>query len=84
MGRVSSSIYKKENKLMNEKELLNKIPKRTTRNVLTKKYGMFGLSLGEDNYRRLDTYCKKHNLYKSTLVKSLIEDYFDKLEKETK
>ena len=45
---------------MNEKELLNKIPKRTTRNVLTKKYGMFGLSLGEDNYRRLDTYCKKH------------------------
>jgi predicted DNA-binding protein len=70
---------------MNEKELLNKIPKRTTtRNVFTKKYGMFGLALGEETYNRLHAYCKKHNLYKSTLVKSLIVDYFDKLEKEIK
>ena len=66
---------------MNEQELLNSTPKRTKRNTTTIKYGMFGLSLGENNYNRLDAYCKKHNLYKATLVKTLIADYLDKAEK---
>jgi len=65
---------------MNEKELLKTMTKRTTRNGTTKKYGMFGLALGENNYNRLETYCKKHNVYKSTLVKALVVDYLDKAE----
>ena len=43
---------------------------------------MFGLSLGEKNYNRLDAYCKKHNLYKATLVRALVVEYLDKNEKE--
>ena len=66
---------------MNEQELLSKTPKKVKRNANTIKYGMFCLSLGEDNYNRLDAYCKKHNLYKATLVKTLIADYLDKAEK---
>jgi hypothetical protein len=66
---------------MTEEELLNNVTKRTTRNSNTKKYGMFGLSLGEDNYNRLEAYCKKHNIYKATLVKSLVVDYLDRAEK---
>ena len=49
---------------MTEDELLKTMTKRTTRNANTKKYGMFGLALGEDNYNRLEAYCKKHNIYK--------------------
>jgi hypothetical protein len=66
---------------MNEKQLLKSTPKRTKRNPTTIRYGMFGLSLGENNYNRLDAYCKKHNLYKATLVKTLIVDYLDRVEK---
>ena len=42
---------------------------------------MFGLSLGEYHYNRLDEYCKKHNLYKATLVRSLVVDYLDRAER---
>tara|TARA_R110002050_G_scaffold12749_2_gene41573 strand:+ start:3392 stop:3607 length:216 start_codon:yes stop_codon:yes gene_type:complete len=65
---------------MTEEELLTSVTKRTKRNENTKKWGMFGLSLGEENYNRLHAYCIKHNLYKATLVKSLIVDYLDKAE----
>jgi len=66
---------------MNEQELLNMTPKRRLRNATTTKFGMFGLYLGEDNYNRLDAYCKKHNLYKATLVRALVVEYLDKVEK---
>ena len=66
---------------MTEDELLNNVTKRTTQNANTKKYGMFGLSLGERNYNRLQEYCKKHNIYKSTLVRSLVVDYLDRAER---
>ena len=66
--------------LMNEEQLLKNTSKRTRRNANTIKYGMFGLSLGERNYNRLNEYCIKHNLYKATLVKSLIVDYLDRAE----
>jgi hypothetical protein len=65
---------------MTEDELLNKVNKRTKRNENTIKYGMFGLSLGEKNYERLHNYCTKHNLYKATLVRSLVVDYLDRAE----
>ena len=67
---------------MDEKTLLKMTPKRKSRNATTKKFGMFGLSLGEKNYNRLDAYCKKHNLYKATLVRALVVEYLDKNEKE--
>ena len=66
---------------MTEEELLNTTAKRTKRNSNTTRYGMFGLSLGEYNYNRLDEYCKKHNLYKATLVRSLVVDYLDRAER---
>ena len=69
---------------MNEEQLLNNTHKRTRRNKNTIKYGMFGLSLGERNYNRLHEYCTRHNLYKATLVKSLIVDYLDRAEQKTK
>ena len=65
---------------MDEEQLLNSTSKRTKRNKNTIKYGMFGLSLGERNYNRLNEYCMKHNLYKATLVKTLIVDYLDRAE----
>ena len=69
---------------MDEKELLIKATKKRNRNSITQRYGMFGLSLGEENYKRLDNYCNKHNLYKSTVVKSLVVDYLDRVEQEEK
>jgi hypothetical protein len=66
---------------MTEDELLSNVTKRTTRNANTRKYGMFGLSLGERNYNRLQEYCTKHNIYKSTLVRSLVVDYLDRAER---
>jgi hypothetical protein len=66
---------------MTEDELLSNVTKRTTRNANTRKYGMFGLSLGERNYNRLQEYCIKHNIYKSTLVRSLVVDYLDRAER---
>ena len=65
---------------MTEDELLSKIVKKKTRNQNTEKWGMFGLSLGKENYDRLHTYCKKHNLFKAALVRSLVVDYLDKAE----
>ena len=65
---------------MDEEELLKNTHKRTKRNENTTKYGMFGLSLGEHNYNRLHEYCLKHNLYKATLVKTLVVDYLDRAE----
>jgi len=64
---------------MNEIELLKSMKKKT-RNSNTIKYGMFGLTLGQENYARLNAYCNKHNLYKATLVKSLVVEYLDKVE----
>ena len=69
---------------MDEEQLLNSTSKRTRRNKNTIKYGMFGLSLGERIYNRLNEYCIKHNLYKATLVKSLIVDYLDRAEQKQK
>jgi len=69
---------------MNEEQLLNNTHKRTRRNENTTKYGMFGLSLGEHTYNRLNEYCVKHNLYKATLVKTLVVDYLDRAEQKTK
>ena len=66
---------------MTEEELLNTTAKRTKRNPNTTRYGMFGLSLGERNYNRLQEYCTKHNIYKSTLVRSLVVDYLDRAER---
>ena len=66
---------------MNEEQLLNSITKKSKRNPNTIKYGMFGLSLGERNYNRLQEYCTKHNIYKSTLVRSLVVDYLDRAER---
>lgn len=66
---------------MTEDELLSNVTKKTTRNANTRKYGMFGLSLGERNYNRLQEYCTKHNIYKSTLVRSLVVDYLDRAER---
>nr|BAR18276.1 hypothetical protein [uncultured Mediterranean phage uvMED] len=69
---------------MDEEQLLKSTSKRTRRNANTIKYGMFGLSLGERNYNRLHEYCIRHNLYKATLVKSLIVDYLDRAEQKQK
>jgi hypothetical protein len=69
---------------MNEEQLLKSTHKRTRRNENTTKYGMFGLSLGEHTYNRLNEYCLRHNLYKATLVKSLVVDYLDRAEQKTK
>ena len=59
-------------------------PKKRPRNANTRKFGMFGLSLGEDYYNRLDTYCKKNQIYKSTVVRALVVEYLDKFDKESK
>ena len=69
---------------MDEEELLKNTYKKTRRNTNTIKYGMFGLSLGERNYNRLNEYCMKHNLYKATLVKTLIVDYLVRAEQKQK
>jgi hypothetical protein len=64
---------------MDEIELLKSMKKRT-RSSNTIKYGMFGLTLGAEVYARLNAYCLKHNVYKATLVKSLVVNYLDKIE----
>ena len=64
---------------MDEIELLKSMKKRT-RSSNTIKYGMFGLTLGAEVYARLNAYCLKHNVYKATLVKSLVVNYLDKVE----
>ena len=68
---------------MNETEMLRRIVKRKKRNSNTIRYGMFGLTLGAEVYARLNAYCLKHNVYKATLVKSLVVNYLDKIEHKT-
>ena len=65
---------------MTEEELLTNVTRKKTRNKNTEKWGMFGLSLGRENYDRLHIYCNKHNIFKATLVRSLVVDYLDKAE----
>jgi predicted DNA-binding protein len=65
---------------MNETEMLQSIVKKKRRNANTIRYGMFGLSLGEEHYQRLDKYCTKHSIYKATLVRNLVVEYLDKVE----
>tara|TARA_Y100000004_G_scaffold57251_1_gene63741 strand:+ start:2588 stop:2785 length:198 start_codon:yes stop_codon:yes gene_type:complete len=61
---------------MKEQEVLSKIPKRKG-NGLTRRYGVFGLSLGENLYNKLDTYCNKKNITKSGLIKLLLNNYLE-------
>jgi len=65
---------------MDETEMLKKIVKKKRRNSITIRYRMFGLSLGQEHYERLDKYCTKHSIYKSTLVRNLVIEYLDKVE----
>tara|TARA_S200002703_G_scaffold144936_1_gene138946 strand:+ start:465 stop:683 length:219 start_codon:yes stop_codon:yes gene_type:complete len=60
--------------------ILESVPKKAQRNGTTKKYGMFGLSLGPDTYDRLDKFCIKNNIAKATLVRSLVQKYLDQVE----
>lgn len=62
-------------------DILNKIPTKIGKpDTLNKKYGIFGLTLGEDLKTRLDIYCKKHNIAKSQLIKALLTRYLDQEE----
>ena len=62
-------------------DILNNIPKKTPKpNGLNKKYGIFGLALGEKLKTRLDEYCSKHNIAKSQLIISLVTRYLDQEE----
>ena len=59
-------------------DILDKIPTKVGKpDSLNKKYGIFGLTLGEDLKNRLDEYCKKHNIAKSQLIKALLIRYLD-------
>lgn len=60
--------------------MLRRIVKKKRRNSITIRYGMFGLSLGQEHYERLDKYCTKHSIYKSTLVRNLVIEYLDRVE----
>lgn len=59
-------------------DILNNIPTRVGKpDSINKKYGIFGLTLGEDLKNRLDAYCNKHNIAKSQLIKALLIRYLD-------
>lgn len=60
---------------MNEDEVLNQLERKTNPDSLTKRYGVFGLSLGRDLYDRLDKYCSNRNITKAGLIKFLLNDY---------
>ena len=60
-------------------DILNEIPTKDTVG-LSKKYGVFGLTLGEDLKSRLDQYCKQHKIAKSQLIKALLTRYLDQEE----
>jgi len=66
---------------MKTDDILNNIPTRETVGI-SKKYGIFGLTLGEDLKARLDEYCNKHNIAKSQLIKALLIRYLNKEENE--
>ena len=66
---------------MKTDDILNNIKKKTFRSEgLNKKYGIFGLSLGEDLKTRLDAYCYKHDIAKSQLIKTLLIRYLNQEE----
>lgn len=65
---------------MKVNDILKDIPKRLPTNTINRKYGIFGLSLGDELYTRLDSYCKKNNIHKSKLIKALLTKYFDEVE----
>ena len=61
-------------------DILDTIPTRGTATGLNKKYGIFGLSLGEDLKTRLDAYCNKNDIAKSQLIKALLTRYLNEQE----
>jgi len=62
-------------------DILNNIPKKMAKpDGLNKKYGIFGLTLGEELKTRLDEYCTKHNIAKSQLIKTLLTRYLNQEE----
>jgi len=62
-------------------DILNNIPPKGNKpNSLNKKYGIFGLTLGEELKTRLDKYCEKNNIAKSQLIKALLKRYLDQKE----
>ena len=65
---------------MKVNDILKDIPKRLPRNTINRKYGIFGLSLGDELYTRLDSYCKKNNIHKSKLIKALLTKYLNEVE----
>ena len=62
---------------MNEEDVLNKLERKTNPNSLTRRYGVFGLSLGQDLYDKLDKYCSNRNITKAGLIKFLLTDYLN-------
>ena len=65
---------------MKVNDILKDIPKRLPRNTINRKYGIFGLSLGDELYTKLDSYCKKNNIHKSKLIKALLTKYLNEAE----
>jgi len=64
-------------------DILNNIPTKVGKtDSINKKYGIFGLTLGENLKNRLDAYCNKHNIAKSQLIKALLIRYLDQEEVE--
>ena len=61
---------------MNEEEVLSKVQKKV-RTGLTKRYGVFGLSLGQELYQKLDKYCTNKDITKAGLIKLLLTNYLE-------
>lgn len=61
---------------MNEDEVLSKVKKKV-RHGLTKRYGVFGLSLGQSLYEKLDKYCLSKDITKAGLIKLLLTNYLE-------
>ena len=64
---------------MKAKEILKNVPKVRK----PKHYGSFGLQLGKDLYDKLNKHCKENKIMKSKLIRFLIENYLNELEKES-
>ena len=63
---------------MKTDDILSKIrPKGNNPGSLNQKYGIFGLTLGEELKARLDAYCSKNNIAKSQLIKALLTRYLN-------
>ena len=60
-------------------DILDTIPTKSggTATGLNKKYGIFGLTLGEELKTRLDAYCNKNDIAKSQLIKALLTRYLN-------